>query len=74
MLEGIEIFPYGTKAAFPVESAYAGIAFEKTSRPQFRNTGSGMRETVDAYRKSLDEVTEKIVGSSTGKIGILYTG
>lgn len=69
-LKGIDTFPYGTRAEFPlVGNERAGVKFEKTSRPVFKESNADMGTTVKAYRRALDEVSEKIFENAPeGKI------
>lgn len=69
-LKGIKTFPYGTRAEFPLDGTErAGVKFEKTSKPVFKESGADMGTTVKAYRKALDEVSEKIFENAPeGKI------
>ena len=69
-LNGIDTFPYGTRAEFPLDGGgRAGVKFEKTSKPVFKESGADMGTTVKAYRRALDEVSEKIFENAPeGKI------
>lgn len=61
-LKGVRTFPYGTKAEFPVDGiGAAGVKYEKISKPVFGRSSADMGTTVKAYRKALDEVSDKIL-------------
>lgn len=70
VLKGVDTFPYGTRAEFPVVgTGGAGVKFEKISKPVFNESKDDMGTTVKAYRKALDEVTDDIVKTAPeGKI------
>jgi hypothetical protein len=58
-IRGIQSFPYGTRAVFPVSES-GTVRFEKISKPLFRPSSKPMSEVVSEYRRNVDRVTDEI--------------